>query len=164
MNKLKNNFLFKKSSFFLPTLFLLFFSCNDSQQTNTNQFEWIVGKWQGYTSDSLIIFEDWNKINASTFSGIGGMIAVNDTVFSERISIFEKENNIYYRADIAENKLPVDFLYNSSIKDSFIFENPAHDFPQRIVYHFDGKNKLHAYVDGKIKGVYKKEVFNYLLK
>lgn len=33
-----------------------------------------------------------------------------------------------------------------------IFENPTHDFPQRIIYRSTGKNKLFAKVEGTMKG------------
>ena len=37
--------------------------------------------------------------------------------------------------------------------DSAVFENPAHDFPQRITYRRAGKTGLHARIEGKGKGI-----------
>ena len=33
-----------------------------------------------------------------------------------------------------------------------VFENPTHDFPQRIIYWLDENKKLHARVEGTVKG------------
>lgn len=37
--------------------------------------------------------------------------------------------------------------------DTAVFENPAHDFPQRIIYRRAGKTGLHARIEGKGKGI-----------
>ncbi|MGH8854313.1 MAG: hypothetical protein ACREWI_08545 [Telluria sp.] len=34
-----------------------------------------------------------------------------------------------------------------------MFENPAHDFPQRIIYRRVGDTGLHARIEGKGKGI-----------
>jgi hypothetical protein len=33
-----------------------------------------------------------------------------------------------------------------------VFENPQHDFPQRIIYWLEGDNALHAKIEGTYKG------------
>ena len=37
--------------------------------------------------------------------------------------------------------------------DSFVFENLAHDFPQRVIYRRAGATGLHARIEGKGKGI-----------
>ena len=37
--------------------------------------------------------------------------------------------------------------------DSAVFENPAHDFPQRIIYRRVGDSGLHARIEGEGKGI-----------
>ena len=37
--------------------------------------------------------------------------------------------------------------------ESFVFENPAHDFPQRIIYRRVGNSGLHARIEGKGKDI-----------
>ena len=34
--------------------------------------------------------------------------------------------------------MPISFKFTSELKNIFIFENPDHDFPKRIVYEFIG--------------------------
>lgn len=38
-------------------------------------------------------------------------------------------------------------------EDTVVFENPAHDFPQRVIYRRIGPNGLHARIEGKGRGI-----------
>ena len=40
------------------------------------------------------------------------------------------------------------FALVSTEKNNYIFENREHDFPQRLVYKFDGDKTLHVSVEG----------------
>ncbi len=145
---------------FYLILITLLFSCN-SNKKDISQFNWIIGYWEGRPDDSTAIFEKWQLENSDLITGIGGMLIYNDTVFAEKISIVKKENSFYYRADVSENETPVDFKYLGLTNDSAIFENKLHDFPQRVVYYFNTKNKMYAHVDGISNGKYRKEIFEF---
>lgn len=144
---------------FYFVLCIIFFSCNSSKK-NISQFNWIVGSWEGNLNDSTIIFEKWQLENDSLIKGVGGMIIHNDTVFFEKVSILQKGNDFYYRADVSENETFVDFKYLGLINDSAIFENKLHDFPQRVIY-YHIQNGMYAYVDGMSNGKYRKENFEF---
>jgi hypothetical protein len=61
-----------------------------------------------------------------------------ETVFEEKLRIVPKEGMVYYVADVPENAQPVYFKLTELSEKGFSFENPAHDFPQKIVYKRDG--------------------------
>jgi Domain of unknown function (DUF6265) len=42
------------------------------------------------------------------------------------------------------------------------FENPAHDFPQRIVYRFEAPATLRAHIEGTIDGKTRREDFHFV--
>jgi hypothetical protein len=46
-------------------------------------------------------------------------------------------------------------------KKTYVFDNPAHDFPQQIVYQNQGKKQLLAWIEGVRKGQKRKSVFQY---
>jgi len=48
----------------------------------------------------------------------------------------------------------------SSESNQFIFENPAHDFPKRIVYRLISADSLHAFIDDGVAGT-KRQHFYY---
>lgn len=70
-----------------------------------------------------------------------------DTVFVEKIKIVVKDNELYYVADVPENKGEVYFRFIHFSRDGFVCENPQHDFPKKIAYSFDGKT-LRATISG----------------
>ena len=43
-----------------------------------------------------------------------------------------------------------------------VFENPAHDFPQRIVYRFEAPATLRAQIEGVIDGKTRREDFHFV--
>jgi hypothetical protein len=65
----------------------------------------------------------------------------------EKLKLVIKDDNIYYVADIAENKEPVYFKLTTITGNSFVCENPQHDFPKMISYQKDG-NKIKATISG----------------
>jgi len=146
-----------KQLFYVLIFFL--FACNTPD--NVVSFKWLEGKWEGKINDSISIFEQWSASTSDILNGTGGMCVLNDTVFSENISIIKKEGNYFYRAEVRENEKAVDFAYTKTMNDSIVFENTTHDFPQRIVYYYKTANKLYAHIDGIIKGKYRKEIFEY---
>ena len=42
---------------------------------------------------------------------------------------------------------------------SFVFENPKHDFPQKVVYEFHLPDNLYAYIEGMDEGVFSRQEY-----
>ena len=59
-------------------------------------------------------------------------------MYVEKLKLVIKDNNIYYVADVPENKHPVDFKLIEISEMTFTCENPEHDFPKRIRYQEEG--------------------------
>lgn len=75
-----------------------------------------------------------------------------DTTFVEILKIVTEKGSLYYVADVPGNNKPVYFEIISVNPDAFVCENPAHDFPKRIEYRFDGK-QIRARVSAGSQGV-----------
>ncbi|MFL5765409.1 MAG: DUF6265 family protein [Bacteroidia bacterium] len=133
--------------------------CSCSKKQEWGEYTWLEGKWTG-TTDGTVFFEEWQPLDGKAMHGIGGAIVGNDTVFSEQVSIEEREDGFYYIAAVQENKAPVSFKFTGYKNDSMVFENPQHDFPQRIVYFRRPDGTVYACVDGKNFGKYNREEFN----
>lgn len=153
--------------------FLVFiFSCNSrttkenndnkitTDLSKINQMEWVVGKWENLSSNGDL-YETWTKINDSTFTGRSFMIAKNDTVFSENISIKFRNNDLFYIPTVRNqnNELPILFKFIAIENGELIFENKEHGFPQRIIYKNPSQDSLYARIEGIEKGIFKKEEF-----
>jgi len=137
---------------------LLTFGYTNAQVSNTadNNFEklaWLVGKWTLITvKPGISGNENWSKISDLELNGYGITLQGYDTAAIENLKIIKKDNDIFYVADIKENKEPVYFKITGITDKEFIAENPRHDFPKMITYKRDG-NKLTATISGNGKSI-----------
>lgn len=153
-------------------LLLLIISCNSStiKENEMNestavvskirQMEWVIGKWENISAEGSL-YEIWTKTNDTVYSGRSFMIVNNDTVFSERISLELKKNELFYIPTVSDqnDSQPITFKFVSSENNEIIFENKEHDFPQRIIYTNPKPDSLYARVEGNDNGKFRKEEF-----
>lgn len=112
------------------------------------KLEWLKGRWtRTNTKQGQTAFEIWQKTASGEFTGKGISMRGADTSFVEKLSIMAKDGEIYYIADVPENRHPVYFKFIELTDTSFVCENPAHDFPKRISYALVG-SQLTAVISG----------------
>ncbi len=130
----------------------LTFSINAAfSQTVTEQFAWLVGTWEGKMGEATFT-ETWSWLEWEVLIGEGHAVADGDTIFSEYLRIDKPNDTCTYTARVGSDP-PVAFALTSSEKNSWIFENPAHDYPQKIGYRKEKKGKvLMAWTDGMSEG------------
>ena len=117
------------------------------------KLDWLEGTWtRTNTKPDRSAHEKWQKISSSEWVGLGVNMKGSDTAFVEKLKLLIKEGNIYYVADIVENKEPVYFKFTSITKEGFVCENPQHDFPKKITYKKDGE-KIKATISGDGKSI-----------
>ena len=117
------------------------------------KLEWLEGTWtRTNNTPGGSAHEKWQKISSSEWSGMGVNMSSGDTAFVEKLKLVIKDDNIYYVADIVENRVPVYFKLTSITNDGFVCENPDHDFPKKISYLKDGE-KLAATISGNGKSI-----------
>lgn len=82
--------------------------------------------------------ETWDKENRKTLSGKGISVAKGDSTVLESITLYTNQHQTWYVPVVRDQNKgqEVPFKLVSSTSDLFVFENPEHDFPQRITYHF----------------------------
>jgi Domain of unknown function (DUF6265) len=149
---------------FLFVIALLYCCTGMQAQENTNNNwpgELIEGIWIMPTKNGAI-GETWKRIDDNYYQGKGFMIKGTDTLITEQVSLRKTADGIFYISTVEDqnNKQPISFKLSSSNINLFIFENPEHDFPKRIVYEFTDSITLHAYIDDGINGK-KKHHFYY---
>jgi Domain of unknown function (DUF6265) len=108
----------------------------------------LEGTWK-MTGKRGAIFEEWVVINDNYLQSRGYMIRIDDTVITERVALTCSNNGIFYTSTVEDqnNKKPVTFTMTSNEGNQFVFENPGHDFPKRIVYRLITGDSLHAFID-----------------
>lgn len=131
---------------------LLFAACNEQnphqsleQSTPASPFHRLAGHW---VKDGQFarVAESWSMLVDGSFEGSVYRIEQNDSSLLEALRIHQKDSTYIYTAVVSgqNNDQPVDFeLFATAGDSSFVFVNPSHDFPQRIVYRFRGADSLH---------------------
>lgn len=129
--------------------------CVFAQSTGKNsapikQAEWLLGTWQNTTPRGVLV-EQWQKLNDSTYTGKSYFWAGKDTAFTENIALEQRGGKLYYIPTVKNqnNGKPVKFTQTGA---GLVFENPAHDFPQKITYQQVKPDSLLAEISGMSKG------------
>lgn len=145
------------------TLFIaiaLFFSFTQKNSfTNLLQLE---GSWQ-MKNNKDVIGEIWTKNNNHQLTSKAYFLKKIDTVFYENVVLENTTKGIFYTVTAVNqnNEQPVSFKLTSSINNKFVFENPKHDFPRRIVYEFVNTDSIHAFIDDGKESTKKRQHFHF---
>lgn len=136
---------------------LILASCQDKSENKYEKLEkmtWLIGQWENKSPEGLLT-ETWTKDNDSTFSGQTYFIKnEKDTLHSESNVLTQTKEALIYRPTVKgqNNDQPVDFKLTSDLENSFTFENPKHDYPQKIVYKKLNDKSLVATISGIQQG------------
>lgn len=108
----------------------------------------LEGTWKMVTKRGAIC-EAWTKVDANRLQSKGYFIRGTDTLVNERVALTNTKEGIFYTSTVEDqnNKQPIAFKMTKAEDNIFVFENPQHDFPRRIVYKFITADSLHAFVD-----------------
>jgi Domain of unknown function (DUF6265) len=109
----------------------------------------LEGTWKMVTKRGTIICEEWKKVDNNYLQNRGYMIKGSDTIVTERVALTNTKEGILYTSTVEDqnNKQPIAFKMTKGEDSIYIFENPEHDFPKRIVYRFVTADSLHAFID-----------------
>lgn len=132
-------------------------ACN--AQKPIDKAAWIIGTWESKSPQAVFV-EQWKKQNDTLYVGAGNMIIGSDTVFNEQLQLQQRGSDLFYIATISgENDgKPTEFKLTSAGK-ALVFENPTHDYPQKIVYTKQDDNSMLAEVSGNANGKPQKESY-----
>jgi hypothetical protein len=111
---------------------------------------WMTGCWAG-EEGPIRVEEHWTPPAAGQMMGVARTIKGGKVVSHEFLLIDSDNQGIYYLPRLSNGATPVKFHLTTQTPTEVIFENQAHDFPQRIIYRkTDGG--LFARIDGKQNG------------
>jgi hypothetical protein len=132
----------------LLTLVSLWIEPSDLHAEDLSQASWLLGTWKRETPSS-ITYERWHRVNERIFEGKLWRISKTtlDTLFTESILLVDIGGDVFYMPKVQENIYPIPFKLISSTRTKLVFENPTHDFPQRITYHYNTDTSLTAIVE-----------------
>jgi hypothetical protein len=142
---------------------ILLVSCQKESHKKFDKLDkmnWLLGYWEQKLPEGTLI-ENWEIANDSTFKGHSYFITSKDTVHFESIQLTQKEEELTYTSIVQgqNNDEPVDFKQTSDADNVFTFENPKHDYPQKITYKKVNQTNLIATISGKQLGEESQESF-----
>ena len=142
--------MFQRTTLIL--LLLAIVSCKNSEKDEKDKIKsanWLLGKWSTKTADGDLS-EKWIQLNDSTFQGESFFIKGKDTLHFESILLQQNGEELIYNATVKgqnENKA-VAFNMTAGTEKQLVFENPKHDYPQKITYSLINKDSLVASISG----------------
>lgn len=112
-------------------LFVFAMGCHNSHRADIGD---LAGLWQ--TQDNVLFYEQWTVVNDSVLQGKGYSLNGTDTLFSENIRIAPANGLLTYYAQAGQQNMgqTIAFSLVKHTRNSWIFENPEHDYPNRISY------------------------------
>jgi hypothetical protein len=110
----------------------------------------MVGAWRG-EAGTRTLEEFWTPANDDTMLGVNRTSKGSQTSFFEYLRIEKQKDGIYYLASPKGRCPAIAFKLVESAAQRAAFENPEHDFPQRIIYWREG-DAMHARIEGTQKG------------
>jgi hypothetical protein len=133
------------------------------ERRGLDQLEWMLGVWQMETP-KVKVEETWRKLGDRTFEGDSVTRSKVDGKILARESIIlaEMGGEIFYIARPSQNPYPVGFRLVRLQAGAAAFENPQHDFPQKITYSRNQDGSLDASVEGLQNGKTKRISFHFL--
>jgi len=141
----------KISSIILIVLIVCFGLQAQLPQPKINDLAWLAGCWEANLRGRQVN-EQWMKPGGGIMLGMARTVAQGKAAEFEFTQIREdKDGAIYYVAKPSGQPEASFKLVKLQNKEA-VFENPRHDFPQRIIYRLESDGSLFARVEGTVKG------------
>jgi hypothetical protein len=124
-----------------------------------DQVAWFAGCWSRTTASS-VVEEQWMAPRGGAMLGMSRTVANNTVREFEHLRIFTAGDTLVY-ASTPSRQQYTEFRSKTITADEIVFENPTHDFPQRIGYKRISRDSIHAYIEGNANGTPRRVNFPY---
>ncbi|MHC4590984.1 MAG: DUF6265 family protein [Planctomycetota bacterium] len=111
---------------------------------------WLTGSWV-LVSGGAVSEEHWTRPRGRTMLGLNRTVIDGRTAAFEYVRIEDTPDGVVFLASPQGRHPPTPFALVESGPHRAVFENPGHDFPNRIVYERRG-DRLDARIEGKQDG------------
>jgi hypothetical protein len=121
--------------------------------------KWLAGCWE-HRTNRLVVTEQWSVPRAGVMLGSGQTTRGDSTIEYEHTRIFDRGGKLVFSAQ-PSGQTSAEFVADSVGGMTVTFSNPAHDFPQRVIYRSTGPDSLLARVEGQRGGQIRAVDFSY---
>ncbi len=130
-----------------------------AQQLTVDRVAWLQGCWRS-TRGEATVDEQWMAPRGGTMLGMGRTVRGSKLVEYELVLIKEQDGRLAYEAH-PSGQPTATFMATTASDSSVVFENPQHDFPQRVGYRRNGADALEAWIEGQANGKSRRVDFSY---
>jgi len=127
--------------------------------TGVQRLAWLQGCWETSAAADQSVEEHWMAPRGGTMIGTSRTVRGGATVEYEFVMIRERGEQLVYVAH-PSGQPSAEFVAGTVTDSRAVFENPAHDFPQRIGYERSGTS-LNAWIEGTRNGEPRRIAFPY---
>jgi hypothetical protein len=129
------------------------------QAHTIDRVRWLTGCWQA-TNPQRTVYEQWTAPEARAMLGTSRTVRRDSLVEYELVVLREQGDRLTYHAH-PSGQAQTTFVATSVGESSVTFENPQHDFPQKIGYERRGADSLVAWISGPRGGTTRRIDFPY---
>ena len=129
------------------------------QAPGVSRVAWLQGCWEA-SSPQRTIAEHWMAPHGGSMLGMSRTVRGGRLAAHELIVLREQDGRVAYEAHPSGLAATV-FLSTAVSDTAALFENPEHDFPQRVGYRRVGSDSLLAWIDGTAGGAARRVEFRY---
>lgn len=129
----------------------LLLSAGGAGATTLRNLAWLEGDWIRETRRGLAV-ERWSVVSDHTLEGVGTLQAGDTSRVTEYLRLEQFGDELFYVAKPEQNEYPTGFRLVDAGEGEWVFENPTHDFPQRIRYRREGDDVLVVTIEGPMDG------------
>ena len=145
-----------KSAAIVVVAMCLFHTASAGPQVSVNDLAWMQGCWEG-RDGTAVVTEQWMKPAGGCMLAMSRTVKGDQTVGFEFLRVWQDETGSIYFTARPSGKAEASFKLVRASQTEVVFENPEHDFPQRIIYRLVGDGRLVARIegtsDGKTRGI-----------
>ena len=127
-----------------------------ARHSRIERLHWLARCWERVSGERTIE-EQWMRPRGRSMLGMGRTVRGDSTVEYELMRIVERESDLVFIAQpsgLAQAEFVASVLTDSAVT----FANPAHDFPQRVLYRRGTADSLWARIEGvsggKVRGLH----------
>ncbi|RYD55337.1 MAG: hypothetical protein EOP56_16550 [Sphingobacteriales bacterium] len=124
---------------------------------------WLEGSWIMQYGEAAIT-EVWTVAADTLMLGSSGVVnKQGDTVMTEQIRLVLENDSLWYMPTVSNQNNGQEIKFKALfVSDTMAsFENPMHDYPQRIIYRRLSDTTIDARIEGIENGKTMSDVFHY---
>lgn len=123
-----------------------------------DSLSWLTGCWVSVGGEPGS-GEYWTPLAGESLFGVSRTVRGGQTVAFEFMQIRRKADGLIELVAHPSGQDTSSFRLTATTGGKIVFEDPAHDFPQRIVYQTQGPDELLAWIEGEAEGEYSRVEF-----